>query len=288
VTITPRDLIDIVPASPPQVYLRLCELLADDPGTTSEDMARVIAVDPALTGRLLKLANSSFYGFSMPIETVSRAITVIGARQLAHLVLVTEAVQAFSGITTTLMDMDRHWRHSVYVGVVARILARQVKADNAEMIFTAGLLHDIGSLMMYQGVPDLAQEALHRSRKSNLPLQVAEQQVMGFDHAAVGGELMRAWHLPAPLTCAVEYHHEADSKYARDEYKAVGIVHLADVFSSISGVTRASETGAGLVSAPYQGAWAMAGLSMDLALNAIVEKADAQFAEALGFFDLTC
>lgn len=285
-TITPRDLIDIVPVSPPQVYTRLCELLAD-PDTTSEDMARVIAVDPALTGRLLKLANSSFYGFSMPIETVARAITMIGTQQLAHLVLVTEAVSAFSGITTTLMDMQRFWRHSVYVGVMARILAQQVKADNAELVFTAGLLHDIGSLMIYQGVPDLAQEALHRSRKSNLPLQVAEQQVMGFDHAAVGGELMRAWHLPTSLECAVEYHHSPESKYAIREYRAVGIVHLADVLSSISGAARASETGTGLVPAPYHGAWAMAGLSMDLALNTIVENADAQFTETLGFFDFT-
>jgi len=286
VAINPRDLINIVPASPPRVYMRLCELI-HDPSTTADDLARVIAIDPALTGRLLKLVNSSFYGLSVPIDTVSRAITVVGTQQLAHLVLVTEAVSAFSGLTTTLMDMDRFWRHSVYVGVVARILAQQVRADNPEMYFTAGLLHDIGSLMIYHGVPDLAQEALYRSRKSNLPLQVAEQQVMGFDHAAVGGELMRAWHLPTPLECAVEYHHAADSKYATREFRAVGIVHLADVLSSISGATRASETGTGLVSQPYPGAWAMAGLSMDAALNAIVESADIQFAEALGFLDFT-
>ena len=284
--ITPRDLIDIVPASPPQVYLRLCEMLPD-PDTTAEDMARVIAVDPALTGRLLKLVNSSFYGFSVPIETVSRAITVIGTQQLAHLVLVTEAVHAFSGITTTLMDMDRFWRHSVYVGVMARILAQQVRADNAELYFTAGLLHDIGSLMIYHGAPDLALKALHHSRNSKVPLQVAEQLVMGFDHAAVGAELMRAWHLPTPLECAGEYHHVPDSEYAIREYRAVGIVHLADGLSSISGATRASETGTGMVVQPYHGAWAMAGLSMEVPLADIVKSADAQFTEALGFFDFT-
>lgn len=284
--ITPRDLIDIVPATPPRVYTRLCELLAYS-STTADDLARVIAFDPALTGRLLKLVNSSFYGFAIPVETVSRAITVIGTQQLTHLVLMTEAVHAFSGITTTLMDMDRFWRHSVYVGVMARILAQQVRADNAEMYFTAGLLHDLGSLMIYQGVPDLAQEALYHSQKSKLPLHTAEQLVMGFDHAAVGGELMRAWHLPTPLECAVEYHHAADSKYATAEFKAVGIVHLANGLSSISGITRVSETGTGVVIPPYHGAWAMAGLSMEVALNAIVENADAQLTEALGFFDLT-
>ncbi|MDX1252184.1 MAG: HDOD domain-containing protein [Gammaproteobacteria bacterium] len=284
--IIPRDLVDIVPVSPPQVYLRLRELLSD-PGTTTEDMARVIAVDPALTGRLLKLVNSAFYGLALPVETVSRAITVVGTQQLAHLVLVTEAVSAFNGITTALMDMDRFWRHSVYVGVVARILAQQGRANNAEMYFTAGLLHDIGSLMIYHGIPDLAQEALYLSRKSNLPLHVAEQQVMDFDHAAVGAELMRAWHLPTPVTCAVEYHHAADRKYARDEYKAVGIVHLADALSSIAGATRTSETGTGLVSQPYHGAWAMAGLSMELALKDVVDNADAQFEEALSFLDFT-
>ncbi len=284
--IIPRDLIDIVPVSPPQVYMRLCELLLD-PGTTAEDMAQIIAVDPALTGRLLKLVNSAFYGLAMPIETVARAITVIGTQQLAHLVLVTEAISAFRGITTSLMDMDRFWRHSVYVGVVARILAQQARANNAEMVFTAGLLHDIGCLMIYHGVPDLAQEALYSSRKSNLPLHVAEQQVMGFDHAAVGGELMRAWHLPAPLACAVEYHHAADSKYAGNEYRAVGVVHLADALSSIAGATWTSETGSGLVSQPYHGAWAMAGLSTELALKDVVDNADAQFEEALSFLDLT-
>lgn len=277
-----RELITGALASPPEVYLRLCELL-NDPCATSEDMARVISTDPALTARLLKLVNSSFYRFPAPIETVSRAVTVIGMLQLVHLTLATSVVKAFAGISSRLIDMDAYWRHSIYVGVVARILAKRAGIDDPELLFTAGILHDIGILIICHGVPDLAREALQRSQKANLPLYMAEREIMGFDHGNVGGDLARAWQLSPRLEEAMEYHHRPDDIRPRRRCKEAAIVHLADAIASITGQ---SETGTGLVSQPCHEAWAMAGLPIIMRLEEVIESADVQFAEALDMFDL--
>jgi len=278
-----KELIAGAMASPPEVYLRLCELL-NDPRATSEDMARVISTDPALTARLLKLVNSSFYRVPAPVETVSRAVTVIGMLQLVQLTLATGVIKAFAGISTMLIDMDAYWRHSIYVGVVARILAKRAGIDDPELLFTAGILHDIGILIICHGVPDLAREALQRSQRENLPLYMAEHEIMGFDHGNVGGDLARAWQLSPRLEEAMEYHHRLDDMRPRRLCKEAAIVHLADVIASITGK---SETGTGLVSQPYHGAWAMAGLPIIMRLEEVIESADVQFAEALDMFDLT-
>ena len=132
--------------SPPDVCLRLFELI-HAPTTGAKDIAAVVGVDPNLTTRLLRIANSSFYNFSRKIDTISRAVTVIGTAELYQLVLSVSAVKTFANIPNELVKMETFWRHSVYTGLLARALAIRANVLHPERLFVSGLMHDIGSLV---------------------------------------------------------------------------------------------------------------------------------------------
>ena len=126
----------------PDVYLRLKDIL-DDPDFAMAEIAVAISQDPGITLRLLRLVNSSLYGFSAKIETVSRAITLLGTQQVHDLVLATSVAQAFKGMSTAVMDMQRFWKGSVYCAVTSRQLAALCGGCDKERLFVAGILHDI-------------------------------------------------------------------------------------------------------------------------------------------------
>ena len=145
--------------SPPGVCLRLFELI-HAPTTGVKDIAAVVGVDPNLTTRLLRLANSSFYNFARKIDTISRAVAVIGTAELYQLVLSVSAVKTFSSIPNELVKMDTFWRHSVYTGLLARALAIRINVLHPERLFVSGLMHDIGSLVLYNQRPDDRRDSL--------------------------------------------------------------------------------------------------------------------------------
>jgi len=273
--ISPRELITGALDLPslPEVVMRAIELV-NDPEASAIDIGRVLSEDSALTARLLKIVNSPFYGFPSRIDTVSRAITVIGTLDLLDLILATSVVKMFSGVPNDLVSMDSFWKHSLYGGVVARLLAARSKQPNVEHFFVAGLLHDLGSLVIYRKMPELAREALLRARYNGMVLQQAEQELLGFDHAMVGAELMRMWKLPASLVEAVEFHHNPSQS---PNYPLIAsIVHVADVIAS------AIRSGAGASEAapPLDPvAWDKIGLPT-LAIEALLLEADQQFGDA--------
>lgn len=254
----------------PEVVTRVCELIAD-PRTSASDIGQVIGQDPALTARLLRVVNSPFYGFPSSIDTVSRAVTVVGTTELLDLVLAASVVRLFPGIPPELVDMDAFWRHSAYAGVVARVLAARRRMPNIERYFVAGLIHDIGSLVLYRAVPEQAAQALALARERELPLHLAEREIMGCDHAAVGAELMHAWNMPPVLEEAVGCHHEPQRAHAFPQETA--IVHLADV---ISGALETPDAGSEQIPPLDPEAWDSAGFAVE-ALESIVTDADRQF-----------
>ncbi len=260
-------------ASLPAVVMRAVELL-NSPKTSASDIGDVIGEDPALSARLLKIVNSAFYGFPSRIETISRAITVVGTLELTDLVLGSSAIRVFAKIPNELIDMEQFWEHSLYTGVVCRVLARHLRAPNTERCFVMGLLHDIGSLILYRYRPERSRQALELSMDQGIPLHQAEQQVFGFDHAEVGSALMHAWNLP---DCFVEttLHHHQPSK-AQLFRLETAIVHLADVITSIA---HSTASGTHQASPLEPGAWELTGLSVDI-MDAVVGEADAQFEDA--------
>lgn len=218
----------------PQVFVRINKLV-EDPDSTTTDIAEVVSQDPAFTVRLLRIANSPMYGFSSSIETVSRAVTLIGTSQVRNLALSTSVASTFAGLPNELVSMQNFWRHSLYCALIARSLAKRTELD-AEVLFTAGLLHDIGELVIFNRLPDKAREVLLLVLDSGdqLPVYLAEQQILGFDHAAVGGELARQWRLPPMLTECIAYHH--DIQQALHCPQEAALVHIANILALMAEV----------------------------------------------------
>ena len=227
--IDPEKLVGEVAAlvSLPEVVLRINELV-DDPSSSAEEIGRAVAQDAALTVRLLTLANSAMFGMSRQIDTVGRAIAVLGTRQVRDLTLGLSATRAFSGIPNDLVSMGSFWHHSVLCAVAARELADECQRGRPDSSFVAGLLHDVGQLVLYNRLPKESRAALLMSiDEPNEPdLHLCEREVMGFDHAVVGGVLARRWRLPVSLTECIEFHHEPAR--AQVHPLDVALVHMAN------------------------------------------------------------
>ncbi len=212
----------------PEVCIRVNEML-DEPSVTAADLGNVISQDTSLTARLLKIVNSSYYGFQAKIETVSRAVTVVGLRELRGLVIAASAVETFSNVPDEVLNKVRFWRHSLYCGVIARLLAEQCHVLHSERLFVAGLLHDIGKLVIAQRFPQETRKiALQADDEQQAEYRV-EQAMLGFDHAEVGGELMLAWNMPQTLYEAVAFHH--DPRKAETGLMETCLVHIANILT---------------------------------------------------------
>jgi len=197
----------------------------DDPKSTATQIGRVINDDPALTARLLKLVNSPFYGFTAKVDTVFRAVALIGHKELRSVVVAASAIKVFDGIPSELISMPVFWKRSLSTAVVARVLAAFKREKEIERFFIAGLLHDIGSLVLYLQMPDEMTQALQKQSQGML-LSQAEQEVFGYDHTEAGGALLKKWNLP-PLICTAVRFQQNPEKAPASERQAAWLVHLA-------------------------------------------------------------
>jgi len=213
-------------ASLPSVYHRITEVMSD-PYSSSGDFGAVVSEDPGLTARLLRLVNSAFYNLPSEIDSVTQALSVIGTHQLHDLVLATSVISMFDDVPAEFIDMESFWKHCLATGVTCRVLATGRGEANVERLFVAGLLHDIGRLLMFMGNPDDTIDCMTRAREHGHLVYVLEQEVMGYDHAQVGQTLLKAWRLPESLQEPVEFHH--NPKNARRFRVEAAIVHIADV-----------------------------------------------------------
>ncbi len=229
----PEDLIkgSIRLISLPEIFIKINEMV-EDPATSAADVGNYICQDPALTARLLKIANSPLYGFPSRIDTISRAITIIGLRGIRDLVLASSTVEVFSRLSSDFIDMHKYWQHSLYCAVYSRTLAAKCNALHVEPFFIAGLLHDIGQLIILHKLPEMARETHFRAKDSGTALSRIEQEVIGFDHIQVGVELLRFWRLPSVILDAVGFHQ--DPGQAEEVSLGAAIVHIADCFASYS------------------------------------------------------
>jgi putative nucleotidyltransferase with HDIG domain len=193
-------------ASLPDVCIRLNAGI-DDPHFAATDLAEILLLDTALSTVLLKIVNSAFYSFSTPIETISRAITVVGINDLRNLIFAASAVGAFKNIASDLVDMNDFWIHSLYTAVSARCLAKHYSVLHPERLFVMGLLHDVGHLIMYHQMPKESSDVLMRAETGPDLLSEIEKDVFGYTHAQVGAELLKKWRLPDSIVEGVGNHH---------------------------------------------------------------------------------
>lgn len=224
--VTPEDLVsrtaDLV--SLPDIYIRL-KAVVDDPESSMADVASVVANDPALTARLLKIANSPYFGFPAKITTVARATSLLGTQQIHDLVLATTVTEAFSAIPTELVSMQDFWSNSIRCGLLCRRLAQECNVLDSERLFVEGLLHDVGHLIIYQSLPEASAAALLESQQQDRPLFQVERELIGCDYAQVGSALMRSWHFPPGLIESV--HYQNAPARAEEFPLEVAIMHIA-------------------------------------------------------------
>jgi HD-like signal output (HDOD) protein len=217
---------DVKLISLPEAYLRLKQVI-DDPDFTVQQVAEAISHDPALTTRVLRLVNSPYFGLVKPIDTIPRAVSLLGTQQIHDLALATSVAHSFSGIDPKLHDLNSFWDGSVYCALVAKQLATLCRLEQPERLFVAGLLSDLGHLILYQSIPQESLHAEQLAREQSRPLAEVEREVLGLDYARVGATLMRQWQLPDTLIEATEYHPEPQR--AQRDPLATAVIHIADL-----------------------------------------------------------
>jgi HD-like signal output (HDOD) protein len=209
----------------PEAYLKLKGVLRS-PNYTVQEVAEAISYDPALTTRILRLVNSPYFGLANRIDNIPRAVSLLGTQQIHDLALATAVAHSFSGIDPNLHDVASFWRQSVFCGLVAQQLAKVCHMVQPERLFVAGLLSDLGHLILYQSIPKESLYADQLSLEQARPLVEVEREVLGLDYARVGATLMRQWQLPESLIESTEYHPEP-MRALRDPL-ATATVHLAN------------------------------------------------------------
>jgi putative nucleotidyltransferase with HDIG domain len=200
------------------------------------DLVRVLRNDPSLTAKILRVANSAFYGMSGHVESLNAALVVLGMRELMHLVTCISVFHAFPtkpGQPT--FDRKAFWVHSAGCGEISRSLTHRLKLRFNSTEFTAGLLHDLGKILLDQYFHDEFMEALRLSYAEELSMVEAEERVFGVNHAEIGLWLAGMWNLPETIRDVITYHHRVPNA-KRENQSLVAIVHLANNLCKHAGI----------------------------------------------------
>lgn len=261
----------------PEIYFRVRDVV-DDPESTMDDLANALKIDPAISARLLRIVNSPLYGFPKQIDTITRAVNLIGMQAVSDLVTATTIGRTFTGMTTEVMDLSAYWRKSVLSALMAGKIAKACSIEDSERFFIEGLLRDIGHLVLYQTIPQRAQSALIEAGNLSTPLAEVEQSSIGCDYAEVGAELIRSWGMPTQIEQAVRYQLSPDEA---GEYRLhASIVHLAGVIAEHSELPQTQATQA----LPFHPYALQTTQFKDSTWPALLKDAEAQLEETLTLF----
>ena len=200
---------------------------------SASDIAQVVQKSPSLTAILLKIVNSTFYGFPHKIDKISSAVILIGTRQISGLALGLSILSIFDKVPKEFCDMFSFLKHSSVCGIISRMLASQMGIFDTDKFFVSGLLHDLGRLILYSQFPKEFRYIINHSRKANKLLHVVEKDCFGFDHSYVAKRLIKEWKLPLSLENNIYYHHNPSQ--AREQIPAT-IVHLSDIITNGLGI----------------------------------------------------
>lgn len=208
--------------SPPAVVLQLLASMEQEDIDIAQ-LAHKVAHDQALTAKTLRLANSSAYGLSVKVTTIQQAITILGFQTTRNLITAAALTGSFPARKCDGFDDQAFWRHAVATAVCARALARQLRV-NQDLAFTAGLLHDIGRLVLVTLHPQRYAEVLAHQHATDALVLTAEQEVIGIDHVLAGEALARHWEFPEAIRNAIAQHHALEAGAGA----LARIVHVAD------------------------------------------------------------
>lgn len=223
-----EDLVEKVDKIPvfPQVISKVIAL-AENPNANAADFENEIMKDQGLTTQVLKLANSAYYCGSRKVMTVSQATVRLGFKTIKNMVLASFVSKVLSNEMQGYgLEKEALWRQSQLCAITARLIAKRIKYNNPEEAYTAGLLKDIGKVVLDTYLQDAYKIILQVVEDRQCSFIQAEEEVLGYHHGQVGGQVARKWQLPDELTQAIEFHHEPGR--ATLNKQLVGIVHVAD------------------------------------------------------------
>lgn len=256
----------------PLFYERMNETI-NHPRSSIEDISKIITEDQGLTARLLRLANSPMFGCYARVDTITKAVTIIGTQQLRDLALAASVMGVFKGIPEELLNMTSFWRHSIACGIIARSLAVYRRESNVERLFVAGMLHDVGQVVLATSRPGLSLELLEAQRDGGLLYTELERKLLGFTHAELGGALLKKWKIPASIAEPVACHHNPGS--AEQFHLETALIHLADIICQAMQFGQGAECG---VSPLDERAWERLGLSPHV-LGTVLKQSESQMSE---------
>lgn len=213
----------------PSIAMEVVEMV-DNPKTSASQLGKIISTDQALTAKVLKIANSPFYGFPKKIATIDFAIIVLGFDALKEIVISISLVSSLQKKSDKYFDSKSFWDHSIATGVIARRLARDLGYRVSGEVFVGGLLHDMGISVMHRYFNNEFKRIVDIARESELTFMEAEESVLGVTHADIGSWLAERWNLPDHLVEGVLLH--SDPSKAEKNPELVSIIHCADVFAA--------------------------------------------------------
>ncbi|MBE9546022.1 MAG: HDOD domain-containing protein [Proteobacteria bacterium] len=209
--------------------------ITQNPKSSALEVGRAISYDQALATKVLKTANSAFYGFPRKITTITHAIVILGFANIRNIVLTASIFDMFpSKGKNKYFDREGFWKHSLACGVTSKLIAKRLGIKNLEEAFICGLLHDLGKLVMDTHFNEDFGRVVRLVKEKEILIRDAEQQLLGIDHAAVGGVVADKWNLPPALIKAIRFHH--NPPLANESMRIAAIVHLADALCRAIGM----------------------------------------------------
>lgn len=206
----------------PEVALKLQQIIAD-PQSSAQEVANVISLDPSLATALLHLVNSAFYNFPSRIDTIDRAVAIVGTTQIHALAMGRMVLNMVDSLTPPHFNMDAFWEHSIACGILAKGLAGLRGIKDTERIFLSGMVHDIGKLGMATAMPQHS-KTVSSMEHIRVSFEV-EREVAGFGHGRFGAMVLRKLDIPYPIVEAVAFHHNPT---AAQHKEGASILHVAD------------------------------------------------------------
>ena len=250
----------------PIIIAHALELTEDD-DLSVLSLAHALEADPALTSRLLRVANSAFYGLSQRVFTVRDAIQIIGFEEVRSLAL-TATVVGGLWVDDELFHRQRFWRHSLRCWLFARMIAIRLQYSKPEVVFTLGVLHDIGRAAMIRNDAESYRQAITVMSAEGLLLWKSERRVFGFDHADVGAAMAQKWNLPSSFVSGIRHHHQPNE--ADPDFILGQILALSD---SLSHASAPADRGNYITPPLFHGLWDPLGLD-EATVRAMFEERD--------------
>ncbi|MBU0943147.1 MAG: GGDEF domain-containing protein [Proteobacteria bacterium] len=254
--------------SPPAIALKILEAVQQE-DNSFDDLARIIAADPALSVRILKIANSSLYGLVKPVNSLAQATAMIGTDALKNIALSFVIVQDFQDAPQGSFDLNLFWRRAITAAVAAEVLGKNIAFKDQD-IFASALLQDIGVMILFLSDPSAYTTVLNDKRVSGKSLCTTEKEQFGYDHAEVGCHFLKSWNLPSSICQPIRFHH---SEAPDEEYRQAALVlDFADKISAMYHGVR-SNSKSGEVHLGLARNWHLSGEQIDRLIDAVGERA---------------